>query len=202
MAIRLYYDSISQAAEDFGCSRQWLGKLIERGDLVSYPIPNEQQRRRVWHQHVAEALANNGGLRPHSCVCYDTAHLQGIEEGRQESAPQLAQVQQELAEAREELAQVKAQLVEVETALSEASEDVGPNRETIIAELLQPFNKDGWAVHAEINTRIHRNPDRDYRHSDPELAPYQQWYQEWFDSLPGAERGRLRFGDRKPAIAG
>lgn len=122
MAIQIYYDSLSKAAEDFGCSRQWLSKLIERGDLVSYPIPNEQQRRRVWHQHVSAALSKHGGLRAHSCVCYDVAHLQGIEEGRQESAPQLAQVQQELAEAREELAKVKAQLVEVEQSLTEAAQ--------------------------------------------------------------------------------
>ena len=122
MAIQIYYDSISQAAEAFGCSRQWLSKLIASGQLIAYDIPGQPQAKRVWHQHVAEALAKNGGLRPHSCVCFDFALQQGIEEGRQESAPQLAQVQQELAEAREEFAKVQAQLVEVEGALTEAAQ--------------------------------------------------------------------------------
>ena len=189
MAIQLYYDSISQASEDFGVSRQWLSKLIDRGDLVSYPIPNEQQRRRVWHQHVAEALAKNGGLRPHSCVCYDFAHLQGIEAGRQESAPQLAQVQQELATALEELAQVKAQLVEVEETLAEAAQvKAPPDEDELIAAMLVPFDERGWRVHAEIDRRIHR-------YNDPEGPRYHRWEEAWFESLPAARRRWLRFGD-------
>ena len=122
MAIQIHYDSITKAAEDFGYSRQYFDKLIQRGDLVVQDIPGEQQRKRVWHQHVAEALAKTGSLRPHSCVCFDAGRLQGIEAGHQESSPQLAQVQQGLATALEELAQVKAQLVEVEETLAEAAQ--------------------------------------------------------------------------------
>ena len=111
----IHYDSLSKAAEDFGCSRQWLSKLIERGDLVAHDIPGEQQRKRVWHQHVAEALAKNGGLRPHSCVCYDFAHLQGIEEGRQESTTALL----------EELAQVKADRDKAQESATALLEELG-----------------------------------------------------------------------------
>ena len=94
MTIQIYYDSLTQAATAFGCSRQWLSKLIAQGLLVSYEVEGQPQARRVFHQDVAEALARTeSGLRPHNCVCYTVAHLQGIEEGRQESAPQLAKVQ-------------------------------------------------------------------------------------------------------------
>ena len=190
-AIQLYYDSLSQAAAAFGCSRQWLSKLIEKGDLIAYDIPGQPQAKRVWHQHVAEALAKNGGLRPHSCVCYDTAHLLGIEEGRQESDPQLAQVQRELAEAREELAKVKAQLVEVEQALTEAAQvRPDPDDEAFLQAFLEPGPR-GWRVHAEIDMRIHRA-------GDPETAPYRGWRHSWFEGLPPGERRRLRFGDRTP----
>ena len=191
MAIQLYYDSISQAAEAFGVSRQWLGKLIDKGDLVAYDIPGQPQAKRVWHQDVAEALAKNGSLRAHSCVCFDSGHLQGIEAGRLESAPQLAEARQELAKALEELAEVRQELSEVDEELTEAAQVVEPDQEEIIAALLVPFSEAGWRVHAEIDMRLHR-------FHDPETAPYHGFREAWFDALPPQRRNWLRFGNREP----
>ena len=94
----LYYDSITTAAAAFGCSRQWLSKLIASGQLIAYDIPGQPQAKRVWHAHVAEALSQTGGLGDHAdCICYSTGRQQGSDAIRQESAALL-----------EELAQVKA----------------------------------------------------------------------------------------------
>ena len=192
MTIQIYYDSLTQAATAFGCSRQWLSKLIAQGLLVSYEVEGQPQARRVFHQDVAEALARTeSGLRPHNCVCYTVAHLQGIEEGRRESAPQLAEARQELAKALEELAQVRQELSEVDEELTEAAQVVEPDQEEIIAALLVPFSEAGWRVHAEIDMRLHR-------FHDPETAPYHGFREAWFDALPPQRRNWLRFGNREP----
>ena len=134
MTIQIYYDSLTQAATAFGCSRQWLSKLIAQGLLVSYEVEGQPQARRVFHQDVAEALARiESGLRPHNCVCYTVAHLQGIEEGRKESAPQLAKVQRELSEALEEFAKVKAER-------DKALEDTPPQADPVSWRETNPFS--------------------------------------------------------------
>ena len=93
----IHYDSLEQAAQAFGCSHQWLSRLVSQGRLPASDIEHRQAKR-VFHQHIAAALAQTGRLGDHAdCICYATGRQQGREAGRQETAALL-----------EELAQVKA----------------------------------------------------------------------------------------------
>ena len=131
------YDSLTEAAEDFGVSRTVLSTLASKNLLPRVQVKGKAgaPRSQVRHMDVAEGLRISGGLKVHqSCPCSRSAHQLGLEEGRTELAEEFSE---EIERWKTELSRVNRELelsreaeTELRLLLPEDPDDAKPDKPT------------------------------------------------------------------------